>query len=227
LIDDFEPDTQITSVFFLICIEVKISHYSLKRKKIFITDSSFPFFSINNERKIFTLNRYSMRKTIFFLSLGFILTISGWAQNDPSAINSSGGSATYNFVTYEWSVGEMAAVETFSKNSLIVTQGFLQPSKSISDNVDQLKNDNDKIVVYPDPGKQTLFLETSFEKTGKLNYLLVDLSGRTLLRKEAKVNGLNSKQSVDLTNFPNGVYLLKVSFINSDEAIVKTFKIQK
>jgi hypothetical protein len=168
-----------------------------------------------------------MRKTIFFLLSGILLVTNSWAQNDPSVFNSSGGWATYKELTFEWSVGEMATVETFSTDALIVTQGFLQPFNLNIDHVDNLRTGSEKIVVYPDIGKQTCYLETSFEKPGLLNYLLVDLNGRTLLRNETTVNELNSKQFINMQNFPNGFYLLKVSFTNNDETIIKTFKIQK
>lgn len=168
-----------------------------------------------------------MRKTIFFLLLGIILAMNVRAQKDPSVVNSSGGSATYKTVTYDWSVGEMAAIETFSTNLLIISQGFLQPFNLNIDYVDILRTGSEKIVVYPDIGKQTCYLETSFEKPGLINYLLVDLNGRTLLRNETTVNELNSRQLINMQNYPDGFYLLKVSFTNNDETIIKTFKIQK
>ena len=168
-----------------------------------------------------------MRKKTFFLLLGIILAMNARAQKDPTVVNSSGGSATYKTVTYDWSVGEMAAIETFSPSSLIITQGFLQPSNLKVDQVDQLVSDHQKIVVYPDPGKQSCYLETNFGKPGKLNYLLVDLNGKVLQKKETNLKELTSKESINLSNYPNGFYLLRVSFTNIDETIFQTFKIQK
>jgi hypothetical protein len=168
-----------------------------------------------------------MRKAIFFLLPGIILTMNAPAQKDPSLINSSGGSATYHTVTYDWSVGEMAAIETFSTNTLIITQGFLQPFILKGTPVDQSVTDHKKIMVNPDYGKQTCSLETSFEKPGKLNYLIVDLNGRTLLKKEINLKELTFKESINLSIYPNGFYLLKVRFTTSDETITQTFKIQK
>jgi hypothetical protein len=167
-----------------------------------------------------------MRKTTFFLLLGIILAMDALAQKDPSVINSAGGSAMYNAVTYDWSVGEMAAVETYTTPTLIITQGYLQPFVLKGTKVEQL-TDQKKIVVYPDYGKQTFSLETSFGKPGKLNYRLVDLNGRTLLKNETRLSDHFSKESINLSNFPNGFYLLKVSFSSNDETISQTFKIQK
>jgi hypothetical protein len=168
-----------------------------------------------------------MRKTIFFLFLGIILTMNARAQKDPSTINSSGGSATYKTVTYDWSVGEMAAIETFSTTSLIITQGFLQPAILKVDHFDQSITDHQKIVVYPDPGKQTCIIETKFAKHGKLNYQLIDLNGRIFLKKETNLKEMISKESINLSNYPKGIYLLRVSFTSKDETISQTFKIQK
>jgi hypothetical protein len=168
-----------------------------------------------------------MRKKIFFLLLGIILAINGLAQKVPSVINSSGGTATYNELTFDWSVGEMAAVETFSTNRLIITQGFLQPVNLFIDQIDQLGIGSEKIVVYTDPENQSCNLETTFGKSGKLNYQLIDLNGRILLKEEANINELYSKHSINLLKFPNGFYLLKVYFTNNDGIISKTLKIQK
>jgi hypothetical protein len=183
--------------------------------------------SVKQITQLFILNLQFMRKTTFFLFPGIILTINALAQKDPSVINSSGGSATYNLITHEWSVGEMAGVETYKTPSLIITQGFLQPYKLTGESVELLKNDNDKIVVYPDLGKQTCYVETTFGKPGKLNYQLVDLNGKTLLKKETNLKELTSKESINMSNYPNGFYLLRVSFTNKDETISQTFKIQK
>jgi len=167
-----------------------------------------------------------MRKTTFFLLLGIILAMNALAQKDPSGINSTGGSATYKTITYDWSVGEMAAVETYDTPGLIITQGYLQPFVLKGTSVDQL-TDQKMIQVYPDHEKHTFFLETSFEKPGKLNYLLVDLNGRILLKEEVNVSGMNFKQYVDLTNYPNGMYLLKASFTNHQGSVIQSFKILK
>jgi hypothetical protein len=168
-----------------------------------------------------------MRKKPFLLLVGLILTIGGWGQNDPSIINSSGGTATINSIYFDWSVGEMASVETYTNNSLTITQGFLQPFKLKSDKVDQFESGGEKITVYPDFGKQTCFFKTSFLKPGRLDYMLVDMSGRMLLKKETSLKDGTSTQSINLSNFPNGLYLLRISFNNNDESVYKTFKIQK
>lgn len=168
-----------------------------------------------------------MRKKIFFMLSSIFLVINGLAQEDPSIINSSGGSASYNEMIFDWSVGEMASVETFTSGALMVTQGFLQSSKSIIDQVDQIGTSGEKIKLYPDIEKQICNLETSFEKPGKLNYLLVDLNGRIILKKELNIHELNSEQTISLLNYSNGIYLLKVSFTNADETFIKTFKIRK
>lgn len=168
-----------------------------------------------------------MRKKTFFLLLGIILAINARAQKDPSVVNSSGGSATYKTVTYDWSIGEMAAIETFSTSSLIITQGYLQPYILKGTQFDQSVTDHQKIMVYPDPGKQSCTLETTFGKSGKLTYQLVDLNGRILLKRETNLKEITSKESINLSNYPNGFYLLNVSFTDKDETIFQTFKIQK
>lgn len=47
----------------------------------------------------------------------------------PGVANAAGGSATIISNTFEWSVGEMALVESMIKSDLSLTNGLLQPQK--------------------------------------------------------------------------------------------------
>jgi gliding motility-associated-like protein len=50
-------------------------------------------------------------------------------------INSAGGSMTHQNITYEWSIGEMALVESMLGVEYSLTNGFLQPLKILPDDI--------------------------------------------------------------------------------------------
>ncbi|MFM6976008.1 MAG: gliding motility-associated C-terminal domain-containing protein [Sphingobacteriaceae bacterium] len=72
---------------------------------------------------------------LFFLSFGSVIDVA-LAQNSitPDVVNSNGGSYTYEGITFEWSVGELALIETLFEDQVrsnpSITSGFLQPMKA-------------------------------------------------------------------------------------------------
>lgn len=70
----------------------------------------------------------------FNLLLAVLLFLTGrlMAQTtSPAVINSSGGSYTYLNITYEWSIGELALVESMFGIDYSLTNGQLQPQKTV------------------------------------------------------------------------------------------------
>ena len=76
------------------------------------------------------LNLYILKNKLFFTSI-FLLLINinnVKAQSiTPSVINASGYSGTISGQVFDWSIGEMTLVSTYTGSTLIVTQGLLQP----------------------------------------------------------------------------------------------------
>ena len=61
--------------------------------------------------------------------------------------------------------------------------------------------DQDGMAVYPNPSNGQFFVETN--QSGEVNLEVVDLTGRTIVRQ-------NKANSVDLSAFPKGIYLLNI-----------------
>ena len=78
-----------------------------------------------------------MRYSNFILKINFLILFSllglsyhSVAQTvSPGVTNASGGSATLLTTTFEWSIGEMALVESMIKAEMSLTNGLLQPQK--------------------------------------------------------------------------------------------------
>lgn len=163
------------------------------------------------------------------LSLGFA-SLDTKAQ---TTLNASGGSATINGNTYEYSVGEMVLVSTERTANLIVTQGALQPQTSGSgsgatDATDNLLSSSSAIKVYPNPTQNVVNIETVESADATMNLHIVDALGKTVYRKEEKASAGIYRHSVDMSSYASGTYYLQLhKTVNGDASKTYSFKIQK
>lgn len=169
-----------------------------------------------------------MKKTLYLL---FCLIASKHiqAQNlSPTIINSSGGTATINGIIYDYSFGEMTMIQTFSTPNLIVTQGLLQTKTDTSaTGIDKHQLEAPVITVFPNPAQQQVSFESDYQSSGKLQYELLDVEGKKISGKELNVASGKTKETIDVSNLPGGVYLLKIVMTQGKETFTQTSKIQK
>ncbi|MEO8406488.1 MAG: T9SS type A sorting domain-containing protein, partial [Chitinophagaceae bacterium] len=69
-----------------------------------------------------------------------------------------------------------------------------------------IENDNDKIVVYPNPASNKFFIKNS--TGGMINIRLMDISGKIVLQKSMLVYNTTE---VDLPSLPSGIYMLHIN----------------
>jgi hypothetical protein len=169
-----------------------------------------------------------MKKKLI-LMLFVLAALGSWAQMvKPFTVNSTGGTATLGGNTYEWSFAEMTLVNTTAASNLIVTQGLLQPL-DLNVGTTELTALPGGLKVYPSPTFDLLNLETSFDLPGQLNYQVMDMAGKVVLRNELKLESGSTLTSLSLEPYPAGEYLLRVLFISRAGTgnFNQTFKIQK
>lgn len=77
----------------------------------------------------------------------------------------------------------------------------------------ELKNDNYKLSYFPNPAQDKLTIEINSTNLNQLEVFFYDMKGQ-LMKTE---NLLNSSNSVDVTNFNNGIYIVRV--MNGNELI--------
>lgn len=76
---------------------------------------------------ILNLFRY-MKQLLFFLFVFFIVGKSSGQDKVQAVINATGNTYTQNNgIIFEWSVGELAVVETMIVKQVVITNGLLQP----------------------------------------------------------------------------------------------------
>lgn len=170
-----------------------------------------------------------MKKKLLLTCAGLAFAWHAGAQITPytRTLNAAGGTTTTTGGnTFEWSVGEMALVNTWSKPNIIVTQGVLQPT---DDNVGvgKLSPLVVDMRVYPNPAQTMVHLNYNL-KQGILSYELQDIAGRTVRSKKQNITAGEKTEAIELGAVANGTYMLNVVF-SPEDGIQQTtsFKIDK
>jgi Secretion system C-terminal sorting domain len=172
-----------------------------------------------------------MKKTVLMLTT-ILLTTTGYQSfaqvSVPATPNASGGSfkdAGQN-ITFEYSIGEMAAVTTATHSEIVVTQGVLQPQDAILGNA-SIFNIQSQVLLYPNPTHNLIFLQPLFPQGGKLSCQLYNTAGKLMQSRTLQLNTGNEKQTFNLEKYSSGMYLLKINYSTQGKEGTTTFKIQK
>lgn len=144
----------------------------------------------------------------------------------PATLNATGGFAVIGSNEYEWSVGEMTLVNTYTGTNLVVTQGVLQPVDGTASIQQQQITKN--IVVYPNPASDVLNIQV-VGNTGSalLTYSLVDAKGA--LQKSGSFSTENGKvtQQVDMSGLAPGSYILEFAGNEKGQEHGSVFRVEK
>lgn len=127
-----------------------------------------------------------------------------------SVINVSGNSFSQGHLVVDWSVGEMALVNTgtSANNQFIITNGLLQPELPVANNSNHFSPDEVKIL--PNYGRGNIEVHFLTRQMGTLRMQVYDASGKLLLVSKAVSNGIGSVEKFNLTSFAAGTYFLKI-----------------
>ena len=101
-----------------------------------------------------------------------------------------------------WTIGEIA-VETLQSDQIVLTQGFQQPSISVT-KVETDKKPNFKLKLYPNPTNKDFIIETFDTPEVNLNAYLYSTKGEMIKHFE-----LESKiTKLDLEDITSGIYIV-------------------
>ena len=121
-----------------------------------------------------------MRYLLFFLFISFCAVDSCAQAISTSILNATGGSYKQNDIIYEWSVGEIAVIETMQNSRLSITNGFLQPTVTGFFN-------NNTYMVFPiniltpnGDGNNDVWIIKDIEKYPDNEITVFDRGGRTV-----------------------------------------------
>ena len=155
----------------------------------------------------------TMTRLIVFISSSFL--ISNIISQE--VIATQGNSTSNSVATLDYTIGEVVILTgTDGKND--VTQGFHQPVFEIT-NIETIEI-SFEVSIYPNPAVDLLNIQ--FEEVDKgSRFELYDANGKLLITRE--INDHN--MSLPFNEYETGLYF--ISFISSENQLLKTFKIQK
>ena len=138
----------------------------------------------------------------------------------PQVVSVAGTSADNGDVYLSWTIGQTVS-QTFSADTLMLTQGFEQGEVSVTPISEGLKTLEADVRVYPNPVQSRLSVDFHSSGNETVRLRLMNLSGRVVLNRA--VTSFSNTHEINLSQVPSGTYLLKVSVENK----VKTFKVVK
>ena len=162
------------------------------------------------------------------LRLGFaLLALVPFCSNAQSTVNASGGSVSIGGDLFAYSVGEMVLVGSASSGQLLVTQGVLQADADISVSLPEGTISEVRLLVYPNPVDNILYLQPEMEQGGELSMRLFDVNGRVILDGDVRLGSGNERQEIDMASLAEGSYFLRTALRQGDQTYNKVFKIIK
>ena len=167
-----------------------------------------------------------MRKTILLIPLAVAAMTGVHAQSvGPGTLNATGGSTIIGSQEFEWSVGEMTMVTTFTASNVIVTQGVLQPSDAMTA-VPPSPTLAGLLQVFPNPASSVVNFRYTSSSEGTLDYRLIDMTGKVISSQTMKVKQGTNEQQVDLTSLACATYFLEITTHTANKETI-SYKVQK
>jgi hypothetical protein len=170
-----------------------------------------------------------MKRPILLIPLFIIIAINAYSQGvGPAALNTAGGTVPIGSNEFDWSVGEMTMVSTFSITGVItVTQGVLQPAE-VTEGVANTSKLQGQLQVFPNPASSEVNLRYSSAVQGTLAYKLVDVTGKAIKAQTIAISPGVISEQVNVSELPCATYMLEV-IINPENAASEkaSYKIQK
>lgn len=161
-----------------------------------------------------------MKKIVFLFSI-ICLEYAIGQTLAPDVIGSSGGSAAFSSGNISWTLGE--PVSDTHANQYLVTKGFHQPTHIYLTSV-PVENAGG-IYAYPNPVQDHLVIDFRGMKAGTYSITLYDELGKLLRQSIISIEALPESEKLDLTEYAEGLYLVRVECSALKQS--KLFKITK
>ena len=154
-----------------------------------------------------------MKPKLSVLSLLLLFSLAGNTQAiTPAVVNTTGNSYANNGLLLDWSVGELALVNTMDLQThrLVLTNGFIQ-SERVSKHQELQFFGADEITILPNPtfGKFEVKMET--KQQGRVSIDVFDVNGKRILTRRTANFASPLVEKFDLTSQSSGTYLVQVA----------------
>jgi hypothetical protein len=154
-----------------------------------------------------------MRTILLLGACSFVSLSQLSAQSSPqSVLNASGASYKGKSYQVDWSVGELAVVESMraSNGHLIITNGFIQPHTPVAPDRNPQFN-SDEIRVLPNPTYDVVEINLLTAQQGAVTMEIYDATGKVLVQRRAVNVGIGHLERISLAPHPAGTYFLRIN----------------
>ena len=144
----------------------------------------------------------------------------------PATVNAIGGTGTISGNFYDWSIGEMTMVATFTGTDLIITQGVLQNDLSHEGVANTTLANH--LLVFPNPSSSIVNVKYASAANGTLGYRLMDMAGKIIINHSARVTQGITVEQLNISQLAAAAYMLEITFDADNTAREMTsYKIEK
>ncbi|HEY5824672.1 MAG TPA: T9SS type A sorting domain-containing protein [Cyclobacteriaceae bacterium] len=147
-----------------------------------------------------------MKKICILLTCIFVVSQVRAQTLSSFVIGSTGEQFSSATGSLEWTLGEIMT-ETYAKGSFYLTQGFQQPAVITVTSVEKIEEP--KLWIYPNPTDGVLHIAAT--ESGDYQVELFNLQGQKLIHKNFSISGDTQVQWVNLQEYTEAVYLLRIS----------------
>jgi hypothetical protein len=137
----------------------------------------------------------------------------------PSVTNIAGGSAASGYYRFDWSVGEMCVIETYSQPNVKLTNGFLQPGIQYTGpapNIDFFATGD--IIIFPNPAATIAEVNFKVSQAGQVTMRLTDAQGKLLHTRQFDYNGTGHIEKLDVQQYAAGGYFITIQLKPADQS---------
>jgi len=159
-------------------------------------------------------------KKLLILLISMLCPLSLFSQSiSTDVISSAGETFESNEYTLDWTVGEGVVDFLFAEGKTL-SLGFHQTDIILANLSEDITESVSK--VFPNPTQNHITIEYG-DKDRELSITITDLLGRKYLEKKVLSE---SSVEIDMTDFPNGNYLLEIMTEQGEKSIYKIIKLK-
>jgi hypothetical protein len=136
----------------------------------------------------------------------------------PFVINVTGNSAITGLYRFDWSVGELCLIDSWTNTRGTLENGFLHPgTERKTDSIDFLAKGD--IMIWPNPVYTTADINFTLTTPGLVQMKIFDVLGRLIMKKEFSYNGAGHIEKVNMEQYRSGTYFLHLTLTPLDTGL--------
>jgi hypothetical protein len=164
-----------------------------------------------------------MKLPVLLLVFAMLGTLDSKSQSiTSSVINASGNTYSQGYYSIDWSIGEMAVVESMNaaNGSSTITNGFLQPN--LLTEYPARKFTPDEIKILPNPTYDKVEINFLTTQQGVLHIAIFDANGKNIISRKTVSYGIGSIERFNLTGLASGTYFINIELNPVPGSVQKT-----